>query len=172
MAGESPYINPTVQKLEALVTSYKGVASSMDMAQAGASKSGNMVLVNVILNDRAGLDKYFETAVKGGNLDQAIDYIDVYRQRYPTPELELKHRIAILLSKGEKPAKGKKYSGELSKKIRRYVVARSRLQEFDVGKTAKHFGVRGGAAICNIYRSIPYLNEREHKGRKVFVRKK
>ncbi|MBI2652954.1 hypothetical protein HYX00_05810 [Candidatus Woesearchaeota archaeon] len=66
----------------------------------------------------------------------------------------------------------KEYEGSLSDAVRKYVRARSRVDEFNPDETSRYFRVRTGP-VYKIYRSIPHLTEKKtSEGKTRFVRKK
>ena len=71
-----------VQKLEGLVTSYKGLVVNMDAALDTARKASNHALAALIANDRRGLDVFIDESAGTGILPLASEYISLLSQRY------------------------------------------------------------------------------------------
>lgn len=71
-----------VQRLEGLVTSYKGLVANMDAALDAARKASNHALAALIANDRRGLDVFVDESAGTGVLPLASEYILLLGQRY------------------------------------------------------------------------------------------
>lgn len=62
--------------------------------------------------------------------------------------------------------------GNFSQRVRKYVAVRARQDRFELMQVAEDLGMKGRAApVYRSLRSIPYLKEKEIKGRKVFDRR-